>query len=167
MCGKPSRRCPAKLRASSNLLRRHIWAQEIRHTKEHTSVVQTSSQRWCNFPPADLARSLQECGFTQIATCAISQLCASAPLTSPQRHNSSNGRGRADLPHRAGYPNRYGLLTKRNGISPEPTSHRHIPRIRASFARHAGHGFPDPGHLLADVSAIIGSLDIVFGEIDR
>jgi NADH-quinone oxidoreductase subunit D len=23
------------------------------------------------------------------------------------------------------------------------------------------------GHLLADVSAIIGSLDIVFGEIDR
>jgi NADH-quinone oxidoreductase subunit D len=27
--------------------------------------------------------------------------------------------------------------------------------------------FMTRGHLLADVSAIIGSLDIVFGEIDR
>jgi NADH-quinone oxidoreductase subunit D len=27
--------------------------------------------------------------------------------------------------------------------------------------------FLSKGHLLADVSAIIGSLDIVFGEIDR
>jgi NADH-quinone oxidoreductase subunit D len=27
--------------------------------------------------------------------------------------------------------------------------------------------FLSKGHLLADVSAILGSLDIVFGEIDR
>jgi NADH-quinone oxidoreductase subunit D len=27
--------------------------------------------------------------------------------------------------------------------------------------------FSSRGHMLADVSAIIGSLDIVFGEVDR
>jgi NADH-quinone oxidoreductase subunit D len=27
--------------------------------------------------------------------------------------------------------------------------------------------FLDKGHMLADVSAILGSIDIVFGEIDR
>ena len=36
-------------------------------------------------------------------------------------------------------------------------------RLRA----FAGDGFPLPGHMLADVSAILGSLDIVFGEVDR
>ena len=33
--------------------------------------------------------------------------------------------------------------------------------------RCAARDFLSRGHMLADVSAIIGSLDIVFGEIDR
>jgi NADH-quinone oxidoreductase subunit D len=41
-------------------------------------------------------------------------------------------------------------------------------KIRApSFAHLQAMDFLSRGHLLADVSAIIGSLDIVFGEIDR
>ncbi len=41
-------------------------------------------------------------------------------------------------------------------------------KIRApSFAHLAAMDFLCRGHMLADVSAIIGSLDIVFGEIDR
>ena len=41
-------------------------------------------------------------------------------------------------------------------------------KIRApSFAHLAATDFLASGHMLADVSAIIGSLDIVFGEIDR
>jgi NADH-quinone oxidoreductase subunit D len=41
-------------------------------------------------------------------------------------------------------------------------------KIRApSFAHLSAMGFLTCGHMLADVSAIIGSLDIVFGEIDR
>ncbi len=41
-------------------------------------------------------------------------------------------------------------------------------KIRApSFAHLAAMDFLSRGHMLADVSAIIGSLDIVFGEIDR
>jgi NADH-quinone oxidoreductase subunit D len=41
-------------------------------------------------------------------------------------------------------------------------------KIRApSFAHLAAMDFLTRGHMLADVSAIIGSLDIVFGEIDR
>jgi NADH-quinone oxidoreductase subunit D len=41
-------------------------------------------------------------------------------------------------------------------------------KIRApSFAHLQAMDFLTRGHLLADVSAIIGSLDIVFGEIDR
>jgi NADH-quinone oxidoreductase subunit D len=41
-------------------------------------------------------------------------------------------------------------------------------KIRApSFAHLAAMDFLSCGHMLADVSAIIGSLDIVFGEIDR
>jgi NADH-quinone oxidoreductase subunit D len=41
-------------------------------------------------------------------------------------------------------------------------------KIRApSFAHLAAMDFLARGHFLADVSAIIGSLDIVFGEIDR
>jgi NADH-quinone oxidoreductase subunit D len=41
-------------------------------------------------------------------------------------------------------------------------------KIRApSFAHLSAMDFMTRGHLLADVSAIIGSLDIVFGEIDR
>ena len=41
-------------------------------------------------------------------------------------------------------------------------------KIRApSFAHLQAMDFLSCGHLLADVSAIIGSLDIVFGEIDR
>src|SRR6202521_390024 len=41
-------------------------------------------------------------------------------------------------------------------------------KIRApSFAHLSAMDFLTRGHLLADVSAIIGSLDIVFGEIDR
>jgi NADH:ubiquinone oxidoreductase subunit D len=37
----------------------------------------------------------------------------------------------------------------------------------ASFAHLQAMDFLSRGHMLADVSAIIGSLDIVFGEIDR
>jgi len=41
-------------------------------------------------------------------------------------------------------------------------------KIRApSFAHLQAMDFLTRGHMLADVSAIIGSLDIVFGEIDR
>jgi NADH-quinone oxidoreductase subunit D len=41
-------------------------------------------------------------------------------------------------------------------------------KIRApSFAHLQAMDFMSRGHMLADVSAIIGSLDIVFGEIDR
>jgi NADH-quinone oxidoreductase subunit D len=41
-------------------------------------------------------------------------------------------------------------------------------KIRApSFAHPQAMDFLSRGHMLADVSAIIGSLDIVFGEIDR
>ena len=41
-------------------------------------------------------------------------------------------------------------------------------RIKApSFAHLQGLHFMSRGHLMADVSAILGSLDIVFGEIDR
>ncbi|MBV9740552.1 MAG: NADH-quinone oxidoreductase subunit D, partial [Hyphomicrobiales bacterium] len=36
-----------------------------------------------------------------------------------------------------------------------------------SFAHLQAIDFLSRGHMLADVSAIIGSLDIVFGEIDR
>ena len=41
-------------------------------------------------------------------------------------------------------------------------------KIRApGYAHLAGLDFLSRGHMLADVSAIIGSLDIVFGEVDR
>ncbi|MGL9718043.1 MAG: NADH-quinone oxidoreductase subunit D [Wolbachia sp.] len=41
-------------------------------------------------------------------------------------------------------------------------------RIRApGFAHLQALGFMSKGHMLADIAAIIGSLDIVFGEIDR
>lgn len=41
-------------------------------------------------------------------------------------------------------------------------------KIRApSFAHLAAADYLMRGHMLADVSAIVGSLDIVFGEIDR
>jgi NADH:ubiquinone oxidoreductase subunit D len=41
-------------------------------------------------------------------------------------------------------------------------------KIRApSFAHLQAMNFLSRGHMLADVAAIIGSLDIVFGEIDR
>ena len=36
-----------------------------------------------------------------------------------------------------------------------------------SFAHLQAMDFLSRGHILADISAIIGSLDIVFGEIDR
>ena len=41
-------------------------------------------------------------------------------------------------------------------------------KIKApGFAHLAGLDFVGKGHLLADVSAVLGSLDIVFGEVDR
>jgi NADH-quinone oxidoreductase subunit D len=41
-------------------------------------------------------------------------------------------------------------------------------KLRApGFAHLAGMDFMNRGHMLADVSAILGSLDIVFGEVDR
>jgi NADH:ubiquinone oxidoreductase subunit D len=41
------------------------------------------------------------------------------------------------------------------------------PRVAPSFAHLQAMDFLTSGPMLADVSAIIGSLDIVFGEIDR
>jgi hypothetical protein len=38
---------------------------------------------------------------------------------------------------------------------------------RAFVRAPPGDGFPEPWHMLADISAILGSLDVVFGEIDR
>ncbi|MEC9343814.1 MAG: NADH-quinone oxidoreductase subunit D, partial [Pseudomonadota bacterium] len=41
-------------------------------------------------------------------------------------------------------------------------------KIKApGFAHLAGLDFMGKRHLLADVSAVLGSLDIVFGEVDR
>ena len=41
-------------------------------------------------------------------------------------------------------------------------------KIKApGFAHLAGLDFIGKGHLLADVSAVLGSIDIVFGEVDR
>ena len=41
-------------------------------------------------------------------------------------------------------------------------------KIKApSFAHLAAMDFLSRGHMLADVAAIIGSIDIVFGEVDR
>jgi NADH-quinone oxidoreductase subunit D len=41
-------------------------------------------------------------------------------------------------------------------------------KIRApGFAHLSGMDFLTRGHMLADVTAILGSLDIVFGEVDR
>ena len=43
-----------------------------------------------------------------------------------------------------------------------------MPKIRApGFAHLQAMDFICRGHMLADVSAILGSLDIVFGEVDR
>jgi len=42
-----------------------------------------------------------------------------------------------------------------------------FPRVALSFAHLQAMDFFTRGPMLADVSAIIGSLDIVFGEIDR
>jgi NADH-quinone oxidoreductase subunit D len=50
----------------------------------------------------------------------------------------------------------------------EGTNQPYRCKIRApSFAHLAAMDFLTRGHMLADVSAILGSLDIVFGEIDR
>ena len=41
-------------------------------------------------------------------------------------------------------------------------------KVRApGFPHHSAMDFMCRGHMLADVSAILGSLDIVFGEVDR
>ena len=55
------------------------------------------------------------------------------------------------------------------GVDPLPW---HQPAVQVqigapSFAHLSAMDFLTRGHMLADVSAIIGSLDIVFGEIDR
>lgn len=50
----------------------------------------------------------------------------------------------------------------------EGTNQPYKCKIRApSFAHLAAMDFLTRGHMLADISAIIGSLDVVFGEIDR
>ncbi len=50
----------------------------------------------------------------------------------------------------------------------EGTNQPYKCKIRApSFAHLAAMDFLSRGHMLADVSAILGSLDVVFGEIDR
>ena len=49
-----------------------------------------------------------------------------------------------------------------------PATRRQPGVLRApGFAHLQGMDFMTKGHLLADVVAVIGSLDIVFGEIDR
>jgi NADH-quinone oxidoreductase subunit D len=48
------------------------------------------------------------------------------------------------------------------------SNHPYKCKIRdPSFAHLEAMDFLSPGHMLADISAILGSLDIVFGEIDR
>jgi NADH-quinone oxidoreductase subunit D len=50
----------------------------------------------------------------------------------------------------------------------EGTNRPYRCKIRApSFPHLAAMEFLSRGHMLADISAIIGSLDVVFGEIDR
>src|SRR5262249_60246758 len=59
-----------------------------------------------------------------------------------------------------------GALVRSN--SPPSTHRPYKCKIRApSFAHLQAMDFLSRGHMLADVAAIIGSLDIVFGEIDR
>ena len=53
-------------------------------------------------------------------------------------------------------------------VMPRACQERRRKRIAPpSFAHLQAMDFLSRGHMLADVSAIIGSLDIVFGEIDR
>jgi hypothetical protein len=60
------------------------------------------------------------------------------------------------------------LLTRlcegQHAIVPQPPA---SPRVTPSFAHLQAMDFLTSGPMLADVSVIIGSLDIVFGEIDR
>ena len=42
-----------------------------------------------------------------------------------------------------------------------------VQAARAGLRASCGDGLPVPRHMLADISAILGSLDIVFGEVDR
>lgn len=52
--------------------------------------------------------------------------------------------------------------------SPTGSNKPYRVKIRApGFAHLAAMDYLNRGHMLADVSAILGSLDIVFGEIDR
>jgi NADH-quinone oxidoreductase subunit D len=61
-----------------------------------------------------------------------------------------------------------GEVVRRVYLVSDGTNQPYKCNIRApSFARLSAMDFLTRGHMLADVSAIIGSLDIVFGEIDR
>ncbi len=60
------------------------------------------------------------------------------------------------------------ILNKAGYLIADGTNRPYKCKIRApSFAHLQAMDFLTRGHMLADVSAIIGSLDIVFGEIDR
>ncbi|WP_283842803.1 hypothetical protein [Bradyrhizobium sp. BR 10261] len=59
-----------------------------------------------------------------------------------------------------------------SGMPEQSSSLRNSPSISVpsrspGFAHLQAMDFLCKGHLLADVSAILGSLDIVFGEVDR
>jgi NADH:ubiquinone oxidoreductase subunit D len=55
-------------------------------------------------------------------------------------------------------------LRRRSGLA---LQQHQTPNLRGAIANLRTIGFPNGRHLLADVTAIIGSFDIVFGEIDR
>ena len=57
----------------------------------------------------------------------------------------------------------------RTGTQPSPAARDALldTRVTVDLAHLRGLDFSSRGHMLADTVAIIGSMDIVFGEIDR
>ena len=90
---------------------------------------------------------------------------------SSARSTSCSGRSIADPRRRAGEV--YAAVEAPKGefgvyLVADGSNRPYKCKIRApSFAHLQAMDFLSRGHMLADVSAIIGSLDIVFGEIDR
>ena len=60
-----------------------------------------------------------------------------------------------------------GWLRVATAASSFPAAWSTLSRRKPSFAHLQAMDFLCRGHMLADVAAVIGSLDIVFGEIDR
>ena len=61
------------------------------------------------------------------------------------------------------------ILARSQSVSPGlPPEQTEADEVRApGFAHLSAMDFLCRGHMLADVSAIMGSIDIVFGEVDR